>query len=967
MIYYGASVYAAILPMPSLLVDQVRESLLRYTSASRLYELTLEELEHAEPLLVEAFAAQDGLQEIGHRDVIVLSTSAYLKLDTLLGQPARLDISLANRERTGFHGLITRASALGSNGGMARYRLRLSPWLWQLGQTRNSRVWENKTVIDIIDAVFQPYARATWRWTDEVNAFMADIPMRSFCCQYRESDLDFVTRLLTEEGLSWRVEDTDQGHCLVLFADSTQRCAVPEDISSAAGGGLRYHAARAGEQSDTVQSLFMRRSLRSSSSTLLSYDYKTRKVVSASVATHAQGGASLPLLDHYETPGQYAFASERQARHYGVLHAEAMEARSASWVMRSTVRTLRAGTSFTLLNGPRPGDGAAPGYVVLRVRSVGINNLPAPASAALAELFGPIPELLGETLEQPDAEYLDRAIAQARASGYANWFDAIEAHLPWRALHIDRDGVERSHHGPTALGSQSAIVVGRNGESVPNGADELYCDALGRVRIRFHWQGPQDNGGCWVRVAQRSAGGGMGSQFLPRIGMEVFVKFMENDIDRPVIIGTLYNGQGEGGSAPTPGGQSARDAAGAPFTAARDGSTSGQGNIASGNSPVWHGASGDSAGHSNTAAQWGIRSKEFGAQGYNQLLFDDTDAQGRVQLRTTHAATELSLGHLIHQADNYRGSFRGQGAELRTDAYGSVRAGGGLLVSSYSMRHTAGTRDPAGDNVAGVALMKQAVKLGETFSKAAVAHQTVALASHIGAGSASSSKLNPAAAPLAAMLTSVSGMLSSADLGAARADASAKSTAPTGDTIPHLTDPLIAVSARGALAVSAGQSCQLAGGETITLMSGHDSQFVSGGQMRVHTGQAIGMLGGAVTPGLSGQGVELIAAQGAVTVEAQASTLAVQARDMVSVISANAHIDWAAAQSISLSTAGGANITIAGGNITVECPGKITVHAGKKSFSGPDRVAYPLPKLPRAVCIECLLKALKSGSPVALK
>ena len=335
----------------------------------------------------------------------------------MLGKPARLDISLANRERTGFHGLITRARALGSNGGMARYRLRLSPWLWQLSQTRNSRVWENKSVIDIIDTVFQPYRRATWRWTDEVNAFMADTPARSFCCQYRESDLDFVIRLLTEEGLSWRVEDTEQGHCLVLFADSTQRCAVPDDISSAAGDGIRYHGARAGEQSDTVQSLFTRRSLRSSGSTLLSYDYKAKKAVSVSVATHAQGGARLPPLDHYETPGQYAFASERQARHYGVLHAEAMEARSASWIMRSTIRTLRAGSRFTLLGGPRPSDGPEPSYTVLRVRSVGINNLPAPASEALAELFGPIPELLGETLAQADAEYLDRAITQARASG----------------------------------------------------------------------------------------------------------------------------------------------------------------------------------------------------------------------------------------------------------------------------------------------------------------------------------------------------------------------------------------------------------------------------------------------------------------------------------------------------------------------------------------------------------------------
>jgi type VI secretion system secreted protein VgrG len=84
-------------------------------------------------------------------------------------------------------------------------------------------------------------------------------------------------------------------------------------------------------------------------------------------------------------------------------------------------------------------------------------------------------------------------------------------------------------------------------------------------------------------------------------------------------------------------------------------------------------------------------------------------------------------------------------------------------------------------------------------------------------------------------------------------------------------------------------------------------------------------------------------------------------------VSANAHVDWAAAKKISLSTAGGANITIEGGNITVQCPGKIMIHAGTKKFSGPERLKYPLPTLPRSVCVECLLKSRASGSPFAIK
>jgi uncharacterized protein (DUF2345 family) len=506
--------------------------------------------------------------------------------------------------------------------------------------------------------------------------------------------------------------------------------------------------------------------------------------------------------------------------------------------------------------------------------------------------------------------------------------------LPWRPAALA--GFDPAGLKPVAFGTQSAIVVGADGSDSPSGADELYCDRLGRVRIRFHWQDSGD-AACWVRVAQRLAGGGMGSQFLPRIGQEVLVQFIENDIDRPVIVGALYNGQGEGGLVPTPGGQVPADSDTSCFASAHDHGVSAQGNLAGGNSPVWHGASGDSDGHRNTAAQWGVRSKEFGGAGYNQLLFDDTDGQGRVQLRCTYAASELNLGHLIHAADNYRGSFRGLGAELRTDHYGAVRAGAGLLVSSYGIGHSGASRDPAGENAAGAALLQQAVALAETFNKAASTHQTVGLAAHLGAVKANASVLDENAPPLKAMSASVAAMIDVAG-------ASGK--------LPHSDSALIAISAKDGFSANTGQAMQLANGETVTVMSGQDTQFVTGGQMRIHTGQAIGVLGGSVKAGEGGIGLQLIAAKDAIDIQAQADELKVQARDEVNVISANAHIDWAAAKRISLSTAGGANITIEGGNITVQCPGKIVVRAGKKSFGSPERISYMLSIFPQSCGIE---------------
>ena len=216
---------------------------------------------------------------------------------------------------------------------------------------------------------------------------------------------------------------------------------------------------------------------------------------------------------------------------------------------------------------------------------------------------------------------------------------------------------------------------------------------------------------------------------------------------------------------------------------------------------------------------------------------------------------------MIHAADNYRGSFRGSGAELRTNAYGAIRAGAGLLITSYKISHNAGSRDPAGDNAPGIAMLKQAVKIAETFSGAAITHQTVALASHVGAAKANASAIDDNCAPLKALFTAVSGMVGKSSLSAARADAAEKNVRPGDDKLPHLADAVIAIAAKGGLGVNAGQSVQLANGEMVTLMSGLDSQFVTGGQMRLHSGQAIGVLGGAVKSGEANVGLQMIAAK----------------------------------------------------------------------------------------------------------
>ncbi|WP_396271223.1 type VI secretion system Vgr family protein, partial [Ideonella sp.] len=547
---------------------------------------------------------------------------------------------------------------------------------------------------------------------------------------------------------------------------------------------------------------------------------------------------------------------------------------------------------------------------------------------------------------------------QAHERGYANQFEASRIAIPWRPQLQDGSGagLNPRHTGP---GLMTATVVGPDGHTQASGADELHMDALGRVRIQFPFQRHAAQSGSalpntsasstWVRVAQSAAGPGMGTQFIPRIGQEVIVTFLDNDIDRPVITGTLYNGQGEGGNAPSPGGVN-QDSDTSVFAHSADHQPSAQGNLmGAGHSPAWHGASPHShtAGvQANPAALSGFKTKEFGGQGFNQLVFDDTPSQLRTQLATSQHATQLNLGHLVHQADNHRGSFRGLGFELRTDAYGAIRGGQGVLISSYGLPE----QEPAGDNVAGQALAKQLQALGQSFSQAAATHQAVKLAGHEGTSGQSESSLSQEHAPFNALYIALSGLVGQSWEQAQGDAASIKGTQDKAQALPHATAPVIAISARAGLVQTAGQDLHTAAAETLTLAAGQHSSAATGGALRIHSGQAIGMLGGAIKPGTeaAGTGLSLIAAQGDLSLQAQASTLQVAAKGRVNIQSANSHIDWAAAKKISLTTAGGANITLEGGNITVQCPGTITVKASVRKFGGPSRVGYDLPTLPKA-------------------
>ena len=794
-----------------------------FDDATRLYALRIAGM--TDELMVVGFRAREALSDLYEYEVDLLCTDAHLELKRFIAAQAALSLTLADGMRAVRSGYIREAERLDSDGGLAAYRIRLVPWLWLATQQRHNRVFQDKTVLQIFEEVVGDYApRAAWRAAPEVDAYLAQARARSYTVQYRESDYAFVSRLLAEEGMGFCFRDISGAeaqkpsgnipspqpsppaplpggrgehragqvpvhgtepelgdaplHELLIFADST---ALPEDYSSVhqnGGRGIRFHRAASQEDQDGIQAFGAQRILQHATTTLASYDYKAKRVIGASILTdHAYGGPNAPALESYDWAGAYAFADSTEAERAARLLREAVEARNKIWIGQASVRTFRPGTCFDLTESPldegKAGQESDRRFLLTAVRSRGVNNLPRELSQRARALLG--------SEDDPALQ------AAALSHGYSAHIHAIRATVPWRPVLTDGNGA-RLNPRPTASGVHSAVVVGADGQSRAKGADEIHTDKLGRIKVRFAWQQGQDRSTCWLRVASRYAGAGHGAQFTPRIGQEVLVGFLEEDIDRPIVLGALYNGLGEGASPPTPGGQSGANTDPNVFALARDNAASAQGNLAAGNSPAWHGQGAGDAAHRHGGALTGFKTQEFGAQlanaGYNQLVFDDSANQLRVQLATTQAASQLNLGHLIHQADNYRGSFRGQGFELRTDAYGAIRAGRGLILSTYQGSTPDANPEPAGDFAAGQALLKQASQLAQSFSQAAATHQTVRLAAHEGSNQAGQSVIDDQGAPLKALHTAASGMVGGQALEAALQDTSAKNTATSASPLP---------------------------------------------------------------------------------------------------------------------------------------------------------------------------------------
>lgn len=430
-------------------------------------------------LLLQRFAGEEGVSVPYRFTLDLISEEEAVDPDELLRQPMVITVELASGEQRKIHGLAQRFTQLGQQDDLTFYRAEIVPWLWFLTMSSDCKVFQNKSVLDIVQEVFQGLGYDQF----EVRCSRTYTP-REYCVQYRETHFNFVSRLLEEEGIFYFFEHTQDTHTLVLAdVNSTcQPCPGQEEAHVVPESGPT-------QEEDVVTAISLESAVHLGQVTLRDYDF-TRPSLNLESSTDEAENEEL-----YDYPGEYKELDE--GTRYAQLLLE--EGACGQRVIRgsSSCRAFVSGFKTTLQDHYRPD--------------------------ANQELL-----LVHVSHEGEAGDYHSWESASLE---YANTFVCIPAETPYRP--------PRRSRKPHVNGSQTAVVVGPSGEEVFTDQYgrikiQFFWDRLGQR---------DQNSSCFVRVVSSWAGKGYGSISIPRIGNEVIVDFLEGNPDRPIVTGSVYNAE----------------------------------------------------------------------------------------------------------------------------------------------------------------------------------------------------------------------------------------------------------------------------------------------------------------------------------------------------------------------------------------------------------------------------------------
>ncbi|OYD33379.1 type VI secretion system Vgr family protein [Acinetobacter baumannii] len=589
-------------------------------------------------------------------ELICLSTNAHIPLKTFIGLQVAVDQVTDRGSFFRTTGIITGASQGQSDGALTLYKLTVSDptYLWH--KRRNSRVFMNKSVKEISEILFQEWQGKSPLFASSLTLDLSGLKqtydVRPFVMQLNESDYDFLTRLWRSEGISWLIDEAEltvasnmdniQPQKLRLIDDNNQYQALTRRV-------IRYHRSSATEQFDSMTSLMADRSLQPTSIFVQRWqpDVLQQTDGAGSVQSKHQHSTnydnqSLSLEEAWHFSPAWmqdlngedgaTSASNQQIEKFNQNLSAYYDAQSKQFIAKTTVRDTQVGYWFELNEHPEidQHESTDKEFLIIGKNYYNQNNLPKDLNQQIQTL-----------LQQSDWQ------ASNTDERQANQLILQRRYIPTTPAYNPQT------HSPVAH-PQRAKVVGPEGE-------EIYVDEWGRIKVRFLFTRSDDHshdGGAgtnnndtdsaWIDVLTPWAGEGYGARFLPRIGEIVVIDFFNGDIDRPFVMGRIHEAQR-------------------------------------------HPTKFDNKGKlPDTKKLSGIRSKEVSGSGFGQLRFDDTPGQISTQLQSSHGASQLNLGKLSHPKDKAESEDRGEGFELRTDQWGALRAGQGLLVSTHKQDNAKG-------------------------------------------------------------------------------------------------------------------------------------------------------------------------------------------------------------------------------------------------------------------------------------
>ncbi|WP_455929211.1 type VI secretion system tip protein TssI/VgrG [Pseudomonas fluorescens] len=448
------------------------------TTAAPRFKLILAEITNDFQVL--AFKGREVLDQPYFITVQLVSENPSLDLEALLHQPAYLDFGGAD---AGLHGQVYAIGRDDPGIRLTRYRITLAPRLACLAHRRNQRVFQQRSVPQIIATVLEHHGILADAYAFELGPVV--YPPRPFCVQYIETDLHFIQRLCEEEGIHYHFRHSPNNHLLVFGDDQT--------VFRRLGAQHFCPTQELAANTSAIRQFDMRLEIRTQLTVRRDHDFQHPSLRLEDKA----GPASTQFLEDYHYPG--GFGDHVRGRQLARRALERHQRDRHRAVGKSDQPALGSGHFLELCDHPDPACNDL--WLLTSVHHEGYQ-----------------PQVLEEA-----------APVLGTFHGYRNRFTAT----PWRAVHRP----PLKHPKPTLNGSQTAIVTGPVGE-------EVHCDAYGRVKVRFHWDRldpTDDKSSYWVRVASGWAGDGFGAMLIPRVGMEVLVTFLEGDPDRPLINGCLPN------------------------------------------------------------------------------------------------------------------------------------------------------------------------------------------------------------------------------------------------------------------------------------------------------------------------------------------------------------------------------------------------------------------------------------------